>query len=184
MYDLPLAVSGANLVPSQPEMEPGLTQTLPGADRTSATSLGPSLEIRITADHRACADFFAVYMYNMYRRREIAKMWRSLSGAYEYIMEVFSELLEKNPSLKPMVESVSAQLKRGAIVGFDKAFIAKQQQGAPGAGAVAPGKIRPADTELFKRQPPDPNKRAASKEASPPETAGPAASAPKSAEKP
>lgn len=153
---------------SQPEMEPGLTQTLPGANRMTATTLAPSLEIRITADHRACADFFAVYMYNMYRRREIAKMWRSLSGAYEYIMEVFSELLEKNPSLKPMVESVSAQLKRGAIVGFDKAFIAKQQQGAPPAGgAVAPGKIRPADTELFQRQPPDPNKRPSTKEPEP-----------------
>jgi len=142
---------------SQPEQEPGLTSTFssaPGQKQPSpAAALGPSLEIRISADHRACADFFAVYMYNMYRRREIAKMWRSLSGAYEYIMEVFSELLEKNPSLKPMVESVSAQLKRGAIVGFDKAFIAKQSQGqAPAGGAApAPGKIRPADTELFKR---------------------------------
>merc|ERR1719161_2798712 len=132
----------------------------------SPTSLGPSLEIRITADHRACADFFAVYMYNMYRRREIARMWRSLCGAYEHIMEVFAELLERNPSLKPMVESVSAQLKRGAIVGFDKAFIAKQQAQSGTGTAVAPGKIRPADSELFKRPPPDPNKRPASKEVS------------------
>jgi len=51
----------------------------------------------------------------------------------------FIELLNKNPALKPMLESIAAQLKRGSVVGYDKAFIAKQ-----GAEAT-PGRIRPTD---------------------------------------
>lgn len=81
-----------------------------------------------TADHRACADLFALYMYNMYRRRELTKMWATLCGAYERGMDVYAELLNKNPALKPMLESIAAQLKRGSVVGYDKAFIAKQRK--------------------------------------------------------
>merc|ERR1719424_28406 len=88
------------------------------------------LNIRVTADHRACADLFALYTYCMYRRRELIRMWATLCEAYERGMDVFSELLSRNPALKPMLDSIAAQLKRGAVVGFDKAFIAKQQKTA------------------------------------------------------
>merc|ERR1719162_941444 len=81
-----------------------------------------------TADHRACADLFALYMYSMHRRREVTQMWATLCGSYERGMDVYSELLNKNPSLKPMLESIAAQLKRGSVVGYDKAFIAKQRK--------------------------------------------------------
>lgn len=81
-----------------------------------------------TADHRACADLFALYLYNMYRRRELTNMWATLCGAYERSMDVYAELLKKNPALKPMLESIAAQLKRGSVVGYDKAFIAKQRK--------------------------------------------------------
>jgi len=81
-----------------------------------------------TADHRACADLFALYMYNMYRRRELTNMWATLCGSYERGMDVYAELLSKNPALKPMLDSIAAQLKRGSVVGYDKAFIAKQRK--------------------------------------------------------
>merc|ERR1719484_369735 len=86
------------------------------------------LHIRVTADHRACADLFALYTYSMYRRRELVRMWQTLCEAYERGMDVFAELLTRNPALKPMLDSIAAQLKRGAVVGYDKAFIAKQQK--------------------------------------------------------
>merc|ERR1719456_1978679 len=88
----------------------------------------PSLHIRVTADHRACADLFALYTYSMYRRRELCRMWQTLCESYERGMDVFAELLNRNPALKPMLDSIAAQLKRGAVVGYDKAFIAKQQK--------------------------------------------------------
>merc|ERR1719235_2011237 len=88
------------------------------------------LHIRVTADHRACADLFALYAYSMYRRRELVRMWQTLCEAYERGMDVFAELLNRNPALKPMLDSIAAQLKRGAVVGYDKAFIAKQQKTA------------------------------------------------------
>merc|ERR1719163_2743806 len=152
---------------TQPEHEPSIASTLGvsglggtspptqggplaklGGTKGKLAGLGQGLapEIRITADHRACADFFAVYVYNIYRRREMAKMWRSLSWAYEHVMENFASLLDRNASLKPMVESVSAQLKRGAMVGFDKAFVSKPsaKKDDTGAGnAAATGKLRP-----------------------------------------
>lgn len=86
------------------------------------------LHIRVTADHRACADLFALYAYSMYRRRELVRMWQTLCESYERGMDVFAELLTRNPALKPMLDSIAAQLKRGAVVGYDKAFIAKQQK--------------------------------------------------------
>merc|ERR1740117_2005275 len=86
------------------------------------------LHIRVTADHRACADLFALYTYSMYRRRELVRMWKTLCEAYERGMDVFAELLNRNPALKPMLDSIAAQMKRGAAVGYDKAFIAKQQK--------------------------------------------------------
>eukprot|EP00425_Heterocapsa_triquetra_P003347 CAMPEP_0195059998 /NCGR_PEP_ID=MMETSP0448-20130528/7362_1 /TAXON_ID=66468 /ORGANISM="Heterocapsa triquestra, Strain CCMP 448" /LENGTH=1085 /DNA_ID=CAMNT_0040090345 /DNA_START=94 /DNA_END=3351 /DNA_ORIENTATION=+ len=99
-----------------------------------------------TADHRACADLFAVYMYNMYRRREVTRMWQTLCEAYERGMDVYAELLKRNPALIPMLESISAQLKRGSVVGYDKAFISKQkkqeEQAAPKIGA-----------DMFKKKP-------------------------------
>merc|ERR1740117_261197 len=55
------------------------------------------LNIRVTADHRACADLFALYTYNMYRRRELIRMWSCLCEAYERGMDVFAELLNRNP---------------------------------------------------------------------------------------
>merc|ERR1719456_993784 len=88
------------------------------------------LHIRVTADHRACADLFALYTYSMYRRRELVRMWQTLCEAYERGMDVFAELLNRNPALKPMLDSIAAQLKRGSVVGYDKAFIAKQQKTA------------------------------------------------------
>lgn len=78
-----------------------------------------------TADHRACADLFTLYLYNMYRRRELTKMWKTLCAAYERGMDAYAELLNKNPALKPMLESISAQLKRGAMANPDKAFVSK-----------------------------------------------------------
>mmetsp|Transcript_92645 Transcript_92645/g.198599 ORF Transcript_92645/g.198599 Transcript_92645/m.198599 type:complete len:1057 (+) Transcript_92645:92-3262(+) len=103
-----------------------------------------------TADHRACADLFMLYMYNMYRRRELTRMWATLCGAYERGMDAYAELLKKNPALKPMLESIAAQLKRGSVVGYDKAFIAKQRKDDDPA---IQGRIKPADAELFKRKP-------------------------------
>lgn len=101
-----------------------------------------------TADHRACADLFALYMYSMYRRRELAGMWRTICGAYERGMGAFSELMVRNPALRPMLESISAQLKRGSVVGYDKAFIAKQKK----VDETAAGKIRSSDVDVFKRR--------------------------------
>merc|ERR1719199_579211 len=102
------------------------------------------LHIRVTADHRACADLFALYTYSMYRRRELVRMWQTLCEAYERGMDVFSELLVRNPALKPMLDSIAAQLKRGAVVGYDKAFIAKQQK-------TATQPTRKKDENLFQR---------------------------------
>merc|ERR1719515_196527 len=86
-------------------------------------------EVRLTADHRACADFFALYMYTMYMRREMNNMWQGLTWAYDHLGEGFEDLLTRNKNLRPMVESVAAQLKRGALVGFDKAFGKKTEGG-------------------------------------------------------
>lgn len=101
-----------------------------------------------TADHRACADLFSLYIYNLYRRKELTHMWQTLCGAYERGMDAYAELLNRNPALKPMLESIAAQLKRGSVVGFDKAFIAKQRKEEP----PLQGRIKPADAELFKRK--------------------------------
>jgi hypothetical protein len=103
-----------------------------------------SLHIRVTADHRACADLFTLYTYSMYRRRELVRMWETLCTAYERGMDVFAELLGRNPALKPMLDSIAAQLKRGAVVGYDKAFIAKQQKTTTQTG-------RKKDDNLFQR---------------------------------
>ncbi|CAD7972891.1 unnamed protein product [Amoebophrya sp. A120] len=111
-------------------------------------------QVRITADHRACADLYALYVYNMYRRREMAKIWKALSFAYDTVVRNFVSLLEKNASLKPMVESVSAQLKRGRAIGFSKAYVPKSEAaGAGGDATGAPGRIKPVETELFHRKP-------------------------------
>lgn len=115
----------------QPEQEPEFTPA--------------PLHIRVTADHRACADLFALYAYSMYRRRELVHMWQCLTEAYEKGMDVFAELLNRNPALKPCIDSVAAQLKRGAVVGYEKAFIAKQQK--PAAGQQ---RVKPSDAEMFK----------------------------------
>jgi len=108
-----------------------------------ATGMGSTADANVdrrswplpTADHRACADLFALYMYSMYRRRELTQMWATLCGAYERGMDVYAELLNKNPALKPMLESIAAQLKRGSVVGYDKAFIAKQRKETDGTSA-------------------------------------------------
>merc|ERR1719235_2054527 len=102
------------------------------------------LHIRVTADHRACADLFALYAYSMYRRRELVRMWQTLCESYERGMDVFAELLTRNPALKPMLDSIAAQLKRGAVVGYDKAFIAKQQK-------TSTQPTRKKDDNLFQR---------------------------------
>lgn len=79
-----------------------------------------------TADHRACADLFALYIYSMYRRKELVQMWKTLCGCYERGMDAYAELLNRNPALRPMLESISAQLKRGTAVGLDQAFVKKR----------------------------------------------------------
>merc|ERR1712176_549436 len=71
-------------------------------------------------------------------------MWKTLCSGYERSMDTFAALLEKNPALKPMLESIAAQLKRGSVVGYDKAFIAKQQP-------EQKGKKIAIDKDLFKR---------------------------------
>lgn len=103
----------------------GTTSTMRETDQDFTPA---PLHIRVTADHRACADLFALYAYSMYRRRELVRMWQTLCESYERGMDVFAELLTRNPALKPMLDSIAAQLKRGAVVGYDKAFIAKQQK--------------------------------------------------------
>jgi hypothetical protein len=106
-------------------------------------------ELRITADHRACADFFAVFLFNMYRRRELARMYDAISNSYDECLDQFDELLVNNPSLKPMVDSVGAHLKRGSVVGFDKAFKSATQSSQPKQDKA---QMRPPDSELFRRQ--------------------------------
>jgi len=98
-----------------------------------------------TADHRACADLFALYMYSMYRR--------TICGAYERGMGAFAELLARNPALRPMLESIAAQLKRGSVVGFDKAFIAKQKKSGGSEEGSQATRIRVGD-DLFRRREP------------------------------
>lgn len=95
-----------------------------------------------TADHRACADLFALYLYSMYRRRELTKMWHTLCGGYDRGMGAFGKMLEKNPALKPMLDSISAQLNRGHMSGYDTAFIAKQKP------ALDP--VKRSDADMFK----------------------------------
>eukprot|EP00440_Ansanella_granifera_P005804 gb/GFBE01006295.1/.p1 GENE.gb/GFBE01006295.1/~~gb/GFBE01006295.1/.p1 ORF type:complete len:1064 (+),score=307.55 gb/GFBE01006295.1/:1-3192(+) len=104
-----------------------------------------------TADHRACADLFALYMYNLYRRKELTSMWSTLCQAYERGMDSYAELLNRNPALKPMLESIAAQLKRGSVVGYDKAFIAKHKKGEDGPGKE---KVKPVDGDMFKTKQP------------------------------
>merc|ERR1740129_1848404 len=123
-----LGSTGQSMMRGQPEIEPDV--------------MPAPLHIRVSAD------LFALYAYNMYRCRELVRMWMTLCEAYERGMDVFAELLERNPALKPMLESISAQLKRGAVVGYDKAFIAKQQKGAAAQTPVRKG----ADADMFKRQ--------------------------------
>jgi len=101
-----------------------------------------------TADHRACADLFALYLYSMHRRRELVRMWKTVCGAYERGMDAYAELLERNPALKPMLESISAQLKRGTAANYDKGYIAKQTK----EDLSLSGKIKPNDADLFKRK--------------------------------
>jgi tetratricopeptide (TPR) repeat protein len=141
-----------------------MQSTMQSTMRGTATTMGATdqsfapapLHIRVTADHRACADLFALYAYSMYRRRELVRMWACLCEAYERGMDVFAELLNRNPALKPMLDSIAAQLKRGAVVGYDKAFIAKQQK-----NSTQPAKKGGASDNLFSRskkatgQPPD-----------------------------
>merc|ERR1719161_2166042 len=113
-------------------------------------------QVRLTADHRACADFFALYMYTMYMRREMNNMWQGLTWAYDHLGEGFEDLLTRNKNLRPMVESVAAQLKRGALVGFDKAF-GKKTEGAGGAPAeMKTGMGASKSQEMFKRPDPAP----------------------------
>ena len=69
-------------------------------------------------------------------------------------MYMFSSSID--PSLKPMVESVSAQLKRGKAIGFSKAYVPKTEAAGAGGGEAsgAPGRIKPVQTEqLFRRKP-------------------------------
>merc|ERR1719460_479475 len=112
-------------------------------------------QVRLTADHRACADFFALYMYTMYMRREMNNMWQGLTWAYDHLGEGFEDLLTRNKNLRPMVESVAAQLKRGALVGFDKAFGKKTEKSETGAPAeMKTGMGASKSQDMFKRPEP------------------------------
>jgi len=106
-----------------------------------------------TADHRACADLFALYMYNLYRRKELTSMWMTLCKSYERGMDAYAELLNRNPALKPMLESIAAQLKRGSVVGYDKAFIAKHKKDE--GGPAANQRTKAVDADIFKTKKPD-----------------------------
>merc|ERR1719326_2436463 len=120
--------TGMSGAPGTATMETTMRGTTSSMGDTAQDFTPAPLHIRVTADHRACADLFALYTYSMYRRRELVRMWQTLCEAYERGMDVFAELLGRNPALKPMLDSIAAQLKRGAVVGYDKAFIAKQQK--------------------------------------------------------
>merc|ERR1719453_185109 len=111
-------------------------------------------QVRLTADHRACADFFALYMYTMYMRREMNNMWQGHTWSYDHLGEGFEDLLARNKNLRPMVDSVAAQLKRGALVGFDKAFGKKADGGAPAEMKSGMGASK--SQEMFKRPDPAP----------------------------
>jgi len=129
-----MGATGMSAAAGTAAMNSTMQSTMRGTTSTmgdTQTDFTPApLHIRVTADHRACADLFALYTYSMYRRRELVRMWQTLCESYERGMDVFAELLNRNPALKPMLDSIAAQLKRGAVVGFDKAFIAKQQKTA------------------------------------------------------
>ncbi|CAE7363197.1 purC, partial [Symbiodinium pilosum] len=84
-----------------------------------------------------------------YRRKELTNMWSTLCKAYERGMDAYAELLHRNPALKPMLESIAAQLKRGSVVGYDKAFIAKHKKEPTGEQATG-GRVKPVDADLFK----------------------------------
>lgn len=58
-------------------------------------SLQDLSQVRITADHRACADLYAVYVFNMYRRQEMAKIWQGMAFAYDTVLKNFVSLLGK-----------------------------------------------------------------------------------------
>ncbi len=111
--------------PGQGRAEASAAEEAAAAKAGNLQKLEDLPQVRITADHRACADLFAVYLYNMYRRKEMSRIWKSLSFGYDTSIKNFASLLEKNASLKPMVDSVSAQLKRGKAVGFSKAYVPK-----------------------------------------------------------
>merc|ERR1719379_2536126 len=130
-----------------------VTQAAEDGDEASGEEA--AAQVRLTADHRACADFFALYMYTMYMRREMNNMWQGLTWAYDHLGEGFEDLLARNKNLRPMVESVAAQLKRGALVGFDKAFGKKTEGGgAPAEMKTGTGTAKSQD--MFKRPDPAP----------------------------
>jgi hypothetical protein len=111
---------------------------------------------RATADHKACAEFYLLYAYNVWMARELQRTWRVAAWAYERVMEQFSVMLTKNPNLKPMVESVAAQLKRGALVGtFSGTSQAQAQQvrkeQAPSEEKSAAASTRQAEEMLYRR---------------------------------
>jgi len=103
-----------------------------------------------TADHRACADLFALYVYNMHRRKELVELWKTLCGCYERGMDAYAELLNRNPALRPMLDSIAAQLKRGTAVGLDRALVAKRAE----EGKDAVRSRTSSDADLFTRRAP------------------------------
>jgi len=135
---------------ASPSASPLRTMNSTMGSTKGSTMAGQELRNRAwplpTADHRACADLFALYMYNLYRRKELTNMWSTLCKSYERGMDSYAELLHRNPALKPMLESIAAQLKRGSVVGYDKAFIAKHKK----EPTEQTGRVKPVDADLFK----------------------------------
>jgi len=146
--------SAAKHAPASPTASP-MRNTMNSTMGSTKGSMMGTQEVRNrawplpTADHRACADLFALYMYNLYRRKELTNMWSTLCKAYERGMDAYAELLHRNPALKPMLESIAAQLKRGSVVGYDKAFIAKHKKEPAGEQATG-GRVKPVDADIFK----------------------------------
>ncbi|KAF4676293.1 hypothetical protein FOL47_006449 [Perkinsus chesapeaki] len=80
------------------------------------TANSASLPDIIQADHAACANLYFLYVYNMWLAGEMIRVWQWLSWSYEKVMDRFATLLQRNPNLKPMVESIAAQLKQRQLV--------------------------------------------------------------------
>jgi hypothetical protein len=94
----------------------GTAALVPPATSSTAARVG---DVRITGDHAACAEFYAIYLYNVFIRQELKNIWGGMCWSYDQTLHTFGDMLNQNEKLKPMVESVSAELKRKVMQGRD-----------------------------------------------------------------